>query len=82
MLIPQKDVYKKEKKKKRVFIEKIEEETNYKELFEKILKKKKRENGKDNLNHSYRETIILTAYQILGEEGNLKNPHGWIKLNF
>jgi len=77
----QKDFYKRDKKKKREIKEIIVEEPDYKELFEKILRKKKRENGKKRLNLSYRESIILTAYTILGEEGNLKNPKGWMKLN-
>jgi len=80
-MIPQKDVYKRKKKKKRVYTETIIEVTDYKELFERILKKKKRENGKEKVNYSYKEAIILTAYTIIGEEGNLKNPKGWIKLD-
>ena len=63
------------RKKKRTFVEKEIEVTDYKELFEKILKKSVKIYGKSN---GFKLALYSTAYIIYDKEGYLNHPNGWI----
>ena len=70
--------YGKPYKKKRKVTEKESEETNYEELFIKILNKTKREQ-KNNKNEAFFEALILTVYKIFEQKNYLNHEHGWFK---